>query len=155
MDELIAANHILLEVEAKTCDDVFRAVAQAAQESGITNSSADLMRGFQEREREASTGLMDGFAIPHTKSDAATRAALYYVRTVAPVDWETMDGCTVTDVFALIAPAIDPGNTHLSMLSALASSLLEEEFKHAVSHAATAEQLVSLVTERIEKEREQ
>ncbi|WP_179184939.1 PTS sugar transporter subunit IIA [Collinsella vaginalis] len=155
MDELFEADHILLDVEAEACDEVFRAVAQAAEKSGITDSADALMRGFQEREREASTGLMDGFAIPHTKSDAATRAALYYVRTVAPVTWETMDGRPVTDVFALIASAADPGNTHLSMLSALASSLLEEEFKYAVSHAETAEQLVSLVAERIEKEREQ
>lgn len=152
MDDLLTADHVLLDVDAATCDDVFRAVAQAAQAAGVTDSADALLAGFQQRESEVTTGLMDGFAIPHTKTDAAKRAALYYVRCIRPLDWETMDGQPVTNAFALIAPESDQNNTHLSMLSALASCLLEDEFKSAVSQSGTADELVSLISEHIKKE---
>lgn len=152
MDELLTVKHILLNLDAQTREDVFRAVAAAAQEDGVTDSADDLYAGLLQRETEVTTGLMDGYAIPHTKTDAANRAALYYVRSVNPLAWETMDGSDVTHMFVLIAPASDQNNTHLRMLSALATCLLEDDFKQGVANAATAQDVVSLVIEHIEKE---
>ena len=150
--DVFNADHVILDLDAATQDDVFRAVAAAAERDGVTTSADDLYDGFVQREREVTTGLMDGYAIPHTKTEAASRAAMYYVRTTSPLTWETMDGSDVTNMFCLIAPANAAGNPHLTLLSALASCLLEDEFKDAVAHAATAQELVSLVSEHIAKE---
>lgn len=154
MSELLTTNHVLLDLDAHAREDVFQAVANAAQEDGVTDGAQGLFEGLMQRETEVSTGLMDGYAIPHTKTDAANHAALYYVRSKNPLTWETMDGTDVTDMFVLIAPASDQNNTHLRMLSALATCLLEDEFKESVRNAATEEDVVRLVSEGIEKESE-
>ena len=155
MNELLTAAHVILGLDAATREDVFRTVAQAAERDGVTDSQDALYGGLMSREDEVSTGLMDGYAIPHTKTDAARRAAMYYVRTNSPIPWETMDGSDVTNFFVLIAPASDQNDTHLMMLSALATCLLEDEFKEAVAGAETPQEVVSLVSEGIEKERGQ
>lgn len=152
VSEVFNESHVLLDLDAKSQDDVFRAVAEAAQRDGITASADDLYAGFVQREQEVTTGLMDGYAIPHTKTDAATRAAMYYVRVKTPLAWETMDDSDVVNLFCLIAPASGESNPHLVLLSALATCLLEDEFKEAVSQAETPAELVSLVNEHIEKE---
>lgn len=154
LSEILAPSHVLLDVDAATREDAFRAVATVAEAQGVTDSADALFEGLCQREREVTTGLMDGFAIPHTKTDAANRAAMFFVRSAAPLAWETMDGSPVTNMFFLIAPASDQNNTHLAMLSALASSLLEDDFKEAVAKVATPEELVTLVTEQIKKESE-
>lgn len=154
MNELLTPNHVLLDFEAHKPEDVFEAVAAAAQEDGVTDEAKGIYNGLVQRETEVTTGLMDGYAIPHTKTDAAKRAALYYVRSKNPLAWETMDDTDVTDMFVLIAPASDQNNTHLMMLSALATCLLEDEFKEAVRSAATADDVVAIVSDAIEKESE-
>lgn len=154
LSQILTADHVLLDIDASTREDAFRAVAAAAEKLGVTDSADALYDGLVQRETEVTTGLMDGFAIPHTKTDAANRAAMFFVRSASPLEWETMDGEPVTCMFFLIAPASDQNNTHLAMLSALASSLLEDDFKDAVAHVGTPDELVTLVTEQIEKESE-
>lgn len=155
MNELLTVEHVILRLDAATREDVFRAVAQAAERDGVTDTWNGLYDGLMGREDEVSTGLMDGYAIPHTKTDVARRSAMYYVRTNSPIPWETMDGSDVTNFFVLIAPASDQNETHLMMLSALATCLLEDEFKEAVANAGTPQEVVALVSRGIEKERNQ
>lgn len=152
MNEILKPSHVLLDIDVATREDAFRAVAAVAEKEGVTDSADALYDGLVQRETEVTTGLMDGYAIPHTKTDAANRVAMFFVRSANPLTWETMDGTDVHYMFFLIAPASDQNNTHLMMLSALASSLLEDDFKDAVANVGTAEELVTLVNEQIEKE---
>lgn len=152
MNEIFTPAHVLLDADVATREDAFRAVAARAEAEGVTDSADALFEGLVQRETEVTTGLMDGYAIPHTKTDAANRVAMFFMRSASPLSWETMDGSDVSCMFFLIAPASDQNNTHLMMLSSLASSLLEDEFKDAVANVATAEELVTLVNEQIEKE---
>lgn len=151
MDQIFSQDHVLLGLEATSAEDVFRAVAERAESLGVAPADG-AFEGLLEREREVATGLMDGYAIPHTKSSAVCHAAMFYVRTAEPLEWHTMDDIPVQHLFVLMAPDGAGGEEHLKLLSALATCLLEDEFKQGVAHAATAEDVVSLVMEHIEKE---
>ncbi|WP_281695014.1 PTS sugar transporter subunit IIA [Collinsella tanakaei] len=151
MQKVFTQDQVLLNLDAANAEDVFRAVADRAQDLGIASADG-AYQGLLEREREVATGLMDGYAIPHTKCSAVNRAAMFYVRTAAPLTWQTMDDQPVQHLFVLMAPDANGGEEHLKLLSALATCLLEDEFKSAVATAATAENVVSLVLEHIEKE---
>lgn len=151
MERVFTQDQVLLNLDASCAEDVFRAVANRAQDLGIA-SAEGAYQGLLEREREVATGLMDGYAIPHAKCSAIERAAMFYVRTVTPLEWKTMDSQPVQHVFVLMAPDINGEGEHLKLLSALATCLLEDEFKNAVATAATAEDVVSLVLNHIEKE---
>lgn len=98
------------------------------------------------------TGLMDGFAIPHAKTSVVIRPSMFYVRTRHPLEWETLDGEGVSSLFALVSPDGDKGSSHLKMLSALATCLLEDDFKETVKRLGTADELVSYVNDCIAKE---
>lgn len=151
MDQIFSQDHVLLGLEASCAEDVFRAVAERAEKLGVAPADG-AYDGLLKREREVATGLMDGYAIPHTKCEAVCRAAMFYVRTARPLEWQTMDDEPVQHLFVLMAPDGAGGEQHLKLLSALATCLLEDEFKQAIAQAATAEDVVSLVMEHIKKE---
>lgn len=151
MEQVFTRDQVLLGLEASSQEDIFRAVANKAEALGVAPADG-VYSGLVEREREVATGLMDGFAIPHTKCAAIRRPAMFYVRTAAPLEWQTMDGLPVQHLFVLMAPDGAGGGGHLQVLSALATCLLEDEFKEAVAHAATPQDVVELVGEHIEKE---
>ena len=146
MNDIFTTSHVLLGLDVRTQDEAFAAVAAAAQRDGVTGSAAELAAEFGAREAEVSTGLVDGFAIPHAKAACARRAALYYARTVRPLPWETLDGQPVTHLLFLIAPAADVDGTHLKMLAALAACLMEDEFKAALAAAEAPEEVVRVVS---------
>lgn len=155
MNDLLTPSHVLLGLDVSTREDALRAVAKAAQEDGVTDSADALYEAIMDREAQAATGLMDGYAIPHAKTDAVNKVALFYARTNHPLEWQTLDDSKVTNLFVLLSPASNQDNAHLKMLSNLASCLLEDDFKDTVPTIDDADKLVSFVGEYMQKESEE
>lgn len=107
-------------------------------------------------EKEASTAVGDGIAIPHVRSPvvfagAPAAAAVCYLEHPVPFDAiedsETggraprgIDGKPVHTVFALVTPTI---RAHLQLLSRLSLALLDPDFKRALADRAPLEELVA------------
>ena len=100
-----------------------------------------MLGDFLKREEEYSTGLQDEFAIPHAKSTHAKEVAIFFVKCKNELDWETLDDSKVKYLFALIVPMENAGNEHLLMISKLATSLLEDEFKEKVKSSTDKAEL--------------
>ena len=125
----LSEKDILLHVKVADRDELLRLISKRAEELGNTDSAENLFKAFIEREKDYSTGLQEGFAIPHAKTNFVKSVGIIYARLDNPIDWETYDDQPVTDVFALMVPEANAGTTHLQMLSNLATELLEDEFK--------------------------
>ena len=77
--------------------------------------------------------MMEGFAIPHAKSDAITEADVIVVKDESGVTgWDTMDGAPVNVAIALLIPGAQAGTTHLKILSKVAEALMDEDFRATV-----------------------
>ena len=91
-----------------------------------------LYHDFLEREKEFSTGLQDGFAIPHARTDNVKKVTVMFLRNKNGIDWQTLDDKPVKYIFALLVPKQSAGDVHLKMISSLATALLEDEFKDTI-----------------------
>ena len=132
-------------------DELFDVIGKMAERHGTVKSADALKRALLDREAEATTGLMDGFAIPHAKSDAVLEPAIVYVRCANPLGWETMDDSPVTDVFALLVPSRNAGDLHLQMLSKLAVCLLDDDFKKRVHTSSDKAAFIEMVEDALDK----
>lgn len=141
--------NILLHLEVDNKEEVLKIVSKKAQELGYTELSKDLYRAFLERENEYSTGLQDGFAIPHAKSSCVQQPGIIYVRLKKGIEWETYDGKPVTDIFALMVPESSAGTLHLQMLSKLAVALLDDDFKKDICSLEDEKIISNYITEKI------
>jgi fructose PTS system EIIA component len=141
--------NVLLNINVKDKDSLLKYVSDQAQKIGLTNDPNSLLQSFQEREKEYSTGLQDGFAIPHAKSDAVTEVGIIYVRLSNPIEWKTYDNKSVTDVFALMVPPKNAGNTHLKMLANLSTALLEDNFKVDLRQKFNEEEIAKFISKEI------
>ena len=146
-------DYIFLDVESNTKSEVLNFISDKAFELGLTDNKEGLLQDFLKREEEFSTGLQDGFAIPHAKSEYAKKIAILYVRCKNPiVEWETLDDSNVTDLFALIVPKENAGNEHLLMISKLATSLLDDDFKNTLKSSADKVQLKEYILKMIKED---
>ena len=133
---MIKENYIFFDIDAKNKEEALDFVSSKAFEYGITDDKDGLLGDFLKREEEYSTGLQDEFAIPHAKE-----VAIFFVKCKNELDWETLDDSKVKYLFALIVPMENAGNEHLLMISKLATSLLEDEFKEKVKSSTDKAEL--------------
>ncbi|MGM0173034.1 PTS sugar transporter subunit IIA [Enterococcus sp. DIV0800] len=141
--------NILLDVVAASKEELFEVIAQYAYEAGYVANVAEACQAFNEREAEYSTGLQDGFAIPHAKTDTVLAPTVLFIRLKKAIEWETFDDSAVKNIFALFVPKKDEGTVHLEMLSRLATALLEADFIQQIQQSEDKEQLVDRIKQEM------
>ncbi len=145
--------YIFFDVDVSTKKEALEFISNQAQVLGLTDDKDGLLKDFMERESEFSTGLQDGFAIPHAKSSHAQKIAIIYMRCKNEIkEWETLDDSPVTNLFALIVPKKNAGNEHLMMISKLAANLLEDEFKDKVKASHDKSELKEYILKIMKEE---
>lgn len=143
------ANNVFLDVNARNINSFLQFASKAARDAGYTDDISELDRSFLEREKEFSTGLEDGFAIPHAKTTAVSKPGFLYFRLVQPIKWKTYDDQPVTDVFTLMVPPENAGTEHLRMLANLSTALLENEFKKKLRELTTKQEIAAFINQKI------
>lgn len=131
-------------------DEALSFVSNQAVKAGVADDADAVMNAFLAREAEGTTGMMEGFAIPHAKSDAITEAAVIVVKDDSGViGWDTMDGAPVNVAIALLIPGAQAGTTHLKILSKVAEALMDEGFRATVKGSTDAAEIAKTINARL------
>lgn len=122
-----------------------------AMELGLASDETELRAAFDEREAEGTTGLIDGFAVPHAKSSAIKKASVLVVRNERELEgWEALDDTPIDMVVALLIPAEEAGTTHLKLLSNIARMIMDEGIRASLRGAKNPKDVVDLIEGNLE-----
>ena len=144
--EFVKSGYVFLDQELATRDETLSFISHKAVELGLADDADALMDAFLSREAEGTTGMMEGFAIPHAKTPAVSEAAILVVKDPTGVtDWDTMDAKPVHVAIALLIPGAQAGTTHLRMLSRVAEALMDEQFRSTVRDSSDADDIARAV----------
>lgn len=142
--ELLTEETILLDVNATDKQSVIEELIDQLDSAGKLNDKAGFMTDILAREEQSTTGIGDGIAIPHAKSAAVKAPAIAFGRSVEGLDYESLDG-QPAHLFFMIAATDGANDAHLEALSRLATFLMDENFRNAVLHAKTKEEVIQAV----------
>ena len=115
--DFVKVENVFVAENFASRDEALSFVSNQAVKAGIASDADAVMNAFLAREAEGTTGMMEGFAIPHAKSDAITEAAVIVVKDESGVTgWDTMDGAPVNVAIALLIPGAQAVSyTHLTL----------------------------------------
>lgn len=139
--------NVLLHQNAANKDEALRTIANYAATLGITDDADAVYDAFQAREGIDKTGMVDGFAVPHCKSDAVKDAAVIIFKNEQPVEWPSLDDKPVDIAMALLIPEGEAGTTHLRLLSKSAVLLMNADFKATLRGSNDAAQIAQALNE--------
>ncbi|MCH8560386.1 fructose-specific PTS transporter subunit EIIC [Nesterenkonia sp. LB17] len=128
--------------------EVIDALAGLVGSAGRSAAAAELAADVWAREETSETGMPGGIAIPHCRTGAVTEATLAFARLAQPVDFGSTDG--PADLVFMIAAPDGADQAHLKILSALATSLINDEFLADLRSAETEQRVVDLVAEAVQ-----
>ena len=142
--DLLAAESIQLSGTAAGKQEALDKMVDLMAKSGKINDVETYRKGVYAREEESTTGIGEGIAIPHCKSDAVDRPGLAAMVLPDGVDFDSLDGEKVDLIFLIAAPNTKE-NVHLDVLSKLSVLLMDEDFTKNLRNAKTVEEFLSII----------
>ena len=142
--DVLALESIELAGEAATKQEALDKMVALMEKSGKINDVEIYRKGVYEREKESTTGIGEGIAIPHCKSGAVSRPGLAAMVVKGGVDFDALDGEKVDLIFLIAAPDSED-NVHLDVLSKLSVLLMDESFTKGLRQAKTVEEFLQVI----------
>jgi nitrogen PTS system EIIA component len=103
-----------------------------------------IVNALRAREELGSTGLGEGFALPHARIEGLDRFFGMFARLKRPVHFDSVDAKPVDLVFLLLNPATAQGE-HLAALATISRHMRDIEFATKLRKAASAPELCALL----------
>ena len=103
-----------------------------------------------ERERVMSTGMGDGVAIPHAKSEGVDKLVSAFGITEKDVDFKSIDEKPVRLIFLLVGPVNQTG-PHLKALSRISRLMHRKEFRDRLASAHSSEKVIEAIAREEQK----
>lgn len=117
---------IFLDKDFKTKKEVFLFLGEVLQSIEVVDNKDVYIQAIYEREEVISTGLMNGFALPHGKNQLIKRPAVIYLRNHTGIEWGSLDESLITDIFALAIPT-EGATNHLDSLIEISTQLVDDD----------------------------
>lgn len=112
--------------------------------SGNVVDAAKYKAGVYAREDESTTGIGEGIAIPHAKSDGVKAPGIAAMIVKNGVDFEALDDEPVHVIFLIAAPNTKD-NVHLEVLSKLSVLLMDEQFIENLKKAQNKKEFLNII----------
>ena len=147
--DLLKPQSILLNASPTNKADAIYTLGYLMDKGGNLSDKAEYLEAVFAREESGSTGLGDGIATPHAKSAGVKEAGLAAMVVPNGVDFEALDG-QPSRLFFMIAAPEGAADTHVEVLSKLATMVIDPDFKNALIQAATVDRFLELITAKEE-----
>lgn len=148
--ELLTAETIELNLRATSKDGVIDELINKLDRAGKLEDKGRFREAILAREAQSTTGIGDGIAIPHAKTDAVRTPAIVFGRSDAGVDYDALDG-KPSHLFFMIAASEGANNAHLETLSRLSGFLMDTKFRSNLEKASTVDEVLLAITEKEEE----
>ena len=140
---LLSPQSIFIDTEITSKKKLLELIANiAADRTQLSQSS--IYNNLLNRERLGSTGLGQGFAIPHARVEALDKTIGFFFRLKQAVNFDAPDNYPVDLVFTIIIPE-EATEEHLLILSSLASIFSQEDVCDAIRNAGSKEEITEII----------
>ncbi|MGX7195856.1 PTS fructose transporter subunit IIABC [Enterococcus olivae] len=144
LEDLITSDNIILNLKGQNQTEVIDEMVQKLSENLIVTDAVAFKEAVWKREKEISTAIGDGIAIPHAQSEAVKKPAIIVGRTLVGVDY----GGEHTHLIFMIAAPKNASNDHLTLLSKLSTFLISENFRAKLLIARDEEDILTAIKEQ-------
>lgn len=142
--DLLKAQSIQLGAKPTDKPSAIRLLADLMEHGGNLANKDEYLAAVFTREESGSTGLGEGIATPHAKSAGVAKAGLAAMTVPEGIDFDSLDGKPARIFFMIAAPEGE-ANTHVEVLSQLATMILDPDFKEALIAADSVDTFLALI----------
>jgi PTS system nitrogen regulatory IIA component len=144
--DILDESAIVADLTASTKTEALEVLVETMTTSNPSLRKEDLLQVLLEREELGSTGIGDGIAIPHGKSQELTDIVSGFGLSKQGIEFDSLDGKPAHLFFLLVAPENSVG-THLKMLARISRMLKNVEFRQKLLEANSRQEIYRIIAE--------
>ncbi|MBE3031072.1 PTS sugar transporter subunit IIA [Sneathia sp. DSM 16631] len=138
-----------LNLEAKDKKSVLKELFEQLQNSSEITDKNKCYEDLLEREKLGSTGIGEGFAIPHAKSDFVKELIMTVGISKNPIEYDAVDGKPVNIFFMFLSPN-ELSQEYLILLAKISRFIREPNFKSELLSAKSKEEIAEILLSKEE-----
>ena len=148
LTDFVCFKAIIPELKADDRDGVITELVEALDKARKLGKGdrKDVAKAIIKREKEASTGMGKGVAIPHVKHEAVKKPVPVIGRSSKGIDFMALDKQPVYSVILLVSPINNP-DVHLQVMENIFQHIQKEMFRKFLRQLDTAEKIEDLLRE--------
>ncbi len=148
--ELLDEKFILTDFKSDDKEYVINELIDLYKENDKVNDIEIVRKAILDREKIMSTGVGNGFAIPHGKTNAVTDVIAAFGKTKNDIDYDALDGNPVHLVFLLVGRD-DMVSKHIKLLSRISRLMNKDEFRERLVNSNSKEEIINIFKEEEEQ----
>jgi PTS system nitrogen regulatory IIA component len=141
--DILSSDSTIVDLKGETKEDIIAELVDSLAIDAITDRKK-VLQAVLEREKIMSTGIGDGIAIPHGKSDAVVKLVAALGTQRRGVDFEALDGEPAYVFFLLVSPANVSG-PHIKALARISRLLKNDDFKKKLIAAGSSTEIIEII----------
>lgn len=130
----LSKEQIIFNSSLSTKDEVIEVICKKAVDLGISNDMNNLKKNFILREDLGSTGIGNGFAIPHARCEYVLKSKVIIVKSSKPIEWQAIDDKPIYMAIAFLVPS-NVDDMYMKLLSTISRRLMDEGFRNKLLNA--------------------
>ena len=143
--KVLTPDTVWVDLKADTKQGIIEEMIDRLVASGKIKDQAAVLQAVLDREEKMSTGMQNGVAIPHGKTDAVKSLVAAVGLNKTGVDFESMDGIPSTIFIMTISPAKRRG-PHMQFLAEVSRLLGQASERSKLLACDTHQQIYQLFT---------
>ena len=142
--KVLNKDSISCDLKGNSKDEILCEMLDLLEKSGKINDKKAVLNALIEREKSMSTGLGNGIALPHARTDAVKEISVAIGIKKGGVDFASLDGKPAF-IFVMIASPSSGQAPHMQVLSAVSGALMQEDIKTKLLEATTADEVINIL----------
>ncbi len=146
LTELLSVDRIKVPLGSRTKDELLQELVQLVAPGQPAAAVDAILASVWERERELSTGIGEGIAIPHGRTPIIDQLIMAAGVSAHPVEYDALDGRPVELFFLLVGPESASG-AHIKALARISRLLRREPLRQLLRGAGSSDAFLRIVRE--------
>jgi len=144
LSDFLRAEHIILQLHGTTKLEIIEELLGCINKLGLISDYDTALHDILVRESSQSTGLENGIAIPHAKTQAAKKLCMVFGVKSEGVDFKTLDDKPAYLFFLVLSP-LNTSGPHIQALALITRNLKEYEVREKIRKAASAREIIQII----------
>ena len=140
---ILPANRVVLNLKARDKAQLLLELGRIIAATGAPVTAAAVTEALRRREQLGSTGLGNGFALPHASMAGIETYVVALVRLEQPIAFDAIDGAPVDLVCLLLTPA--DGGSHVAAMAAISRLFRNRESERRIRAAGHVQEVLAAV----------
>jgi len=142
--KLLVREVISLDLKGTSKEEIIQEMLDLLEQAGKLNNRKAAEKAILDRERKMSTGMQNGIAIPHGKTDSVESLIVSIGLKKEGVDFESLDGKPSVFFIMTLSPANRTG-PHIQFLAEISRQLSDPSIREKILAAQNKDDVITIL----------